>query len=156
MFLDQRICVNGDQWRNWSPWLWTFHTNSLLHEYFLSLNTCISAKKFVLFTWIQCLIMKARIFNNHKSWSLLIILMNCILNDIATCNLIFYLNDYVFTLLLLPCEQRFLSCMPFSVYEVICVTCLLRGQFVYASWETSAASRLGFPLSMRQINNSLL
>ena len=78
MFLDQRICMNGDQWRNWSPCLWTFHTNSLLHEYFLSLNTCISDKKFVLFTWTQCLIM-----NNNN----LIILMNCILNDIATCNL---------------------------------------------------------------------
>ena len=84
---------------NGSPWLWTFQTNSLLHEYFVSLNTCISAKKLVLFTWIQCLIMKARIFNNQKSWSLLIILMNCILNDFVTCNLIFYFSNYVFTLL---------------------------------------------------------
>ena len=66
---------------------------------FVSLNTCISDKKFVLFTWIQCLIMKASIFNNHKSWSLLIILMNCIFNDFATCNLIFYFSNYVFTLL---------------------------------------------------------
>ena len=47
--------------------------------------------------------------------------MNCILNDIATCDLIFYFSYYVFTLLLLPCEQRFLSCMAFSVYEVTCV-----------------------------------
>ena len=60
----------------------------------------------------------------------LIILMNCILNDIATCDLIFYFSDYVFTLLLLPCEQRFLSCMAFSVYEVICVACVSRSWFV--------------------------
>ena len=53
--------------------------------------------------------------------------MNCILNDIATCYLIFYFSDYVFILLLLPCEQRFLSCMAFSVYEVICVACQSRG-----------------------------
>ena len=53
--------------------------------------------------------------------------MNCILNDIATCNLIFYFSDHVFTLLLLPCEQRFLSCMAFSVYDDICLACLLRG-----------------------------
>ena len=70
--------------------------------------------------------MKARIFNNHIMITL-IILMNCILNDIATCNLIFYFSDYVFTLLLLPCEQRFLSCMAFSVYEVICVASQSRG-----------------------------
>ena len=56
--------------------------------------------------------------------------MNCILNDIATCNLIFCFSDYVFTLLLLPCEQRLLSCMPFSVYEVICVACVSRSWFV--------------------------
>ena len=56
--------------------------------------------------------------------------MNCILNDIATCNLIFYFSDHVFTLLLLPCEQRFLSCMAFSVYEVICVACVSRSWFV--------------------------
>ena len=62
----------------------------------------------------------------------LIILMNCILNDIATCDLIFYFSDYVFTLLLLPCEQRFLSCMAFSVHEVICVACVSRSWFVYA------------------------
>ena len=82
--------------------------------------------------------------------------MNCILNDIATCDLIFYFSDYVFTLLLLPCEQRYLSCMAFSVYEVICMAYVSRSSFVYAPWETSVASRLGFPLSMRQINNSLL
>ena len=51
----------------------------------------------------------------------LIILMNYILNNIATCDLIFYFSDYVFTLLLLPCEQRFLSCMAFSVYEATCL-----------------------------------
>ena len=82
--------------------------------------------------------------------------MNCILNDIATCDLIFYFSDYVFTLLLLPCEQRYLSCMAFSVYEVVCMAYVSRSSFVYAPWETSVASRLGFPLSMRQINNSLL
>ena len=60
----------------------------------------------------------------------LIILMNYILNDIATCNLIFYFSDYVFTLLLLPCEQRFLSFMAFSVYVVICVACVSRSWFV--------------------------
>ena len=60
----------------------------------------------------------------------LIILMNCILNDIATCDLIFDFSDNVFTLLLLPCEQRFLSNMDFSVYEVICVVCVSRSWFV--------------------------
>ena len=61
----------------------------------------------------------------------LIILMNCILNDIATCNLIFYFSDYVFTLLLLPCEQRFLAWLLASD-EVICVACLSCSWFVYA------------------------
>ena len=56
--------------------------------------------------------------------------MNCILNDIATSDLIFYFSDYVFSLLLLPCEQRFLYCMAFSVYEVICVACVSRSWFV--------------------------
>ena len=56
--------------------------------------------------------------------------MNCILNDIATCDLIFYFSDYVFTLLLLPYEQRFLSCMAFSVYEVNGAACVLRSWFV--------------------------
>ena len=60
----------------------------------------------------------------------LIILMNYILNDIATCDLIFYFSDHVFTLLLLPCEQRFLSCMAFSVYEVNGVACMSRSWFV--------------------------
>ena len=60
----------------------------------------------------------------------LIILMKCILNDIATCDLIFDFSDCVFTLFLLPCEQRFLSCMDFSVYEVICVVvCRVVGLF---------------------------
>ena len=31
-----------------------------------------------------------------------------------------------------PCEQRFLSCMAFSVYEVVRVACQSRGWFVYA------------------------
>ena len=56
--------------------------------------------------------------------------MNYILNDIATCDLIFYFSDHVFTLLLLPCEQRFLSCMAFSVYEVNGVACMSRSWFV--------------------------
>ena len=40
-----------------------------------------------------------------------------------------------------PCEQRFLFCMAFSVYEVVRVACLLRSWFVYSLWETSAESR---------------
>ena len=62
----------------------------------------------------------------------LIILINCILNDIATSDLIFYFSDYVSTLLLLHCEQRFLSCITFSVYEVNGVACLLCSWCVYA------------------------
>ena len=34
---------------------------------------------------------------------------------------------------LVPCEQKFLSYMAFSVYEVARVVCLLRSWFVYAS-----------------------
>ena len=41
----------------------------------------------------------------------------------------------------LPCEQRFLSCMPFSVYEVVRVSCLSRSQFVYAPRETFLTAR---------------
>ena len=37
-----------------------------------------------------------------------------------------------------PCEQKFLSCMAFSVYEVVRVACLPRSWFVYSLWETSA------------------
>ena len=33
-----------------------------------------------------------------------------------------------------PCEQRFLSCMAFSVYEVIRVACQSRSWFVYSPW----------------------
>ena len=33
-----------------------------------------------------------------------------------------------------PCEQRFLSCMAFSVYEVIRVACLSHSWFVYSTW----------------------
>ena len=40
-------------------------------------------------------------------------------------------NNYVFTLLLLPCEQGFLSCMAFSVYEVNGVACVSYSWFVY-------------------------
>ena len=72
----------------------------------------------------------------------LIILMNCILNDIATCNLIFYFSDYVFTLLLLPREQRFLSFMAFSVYVVICVACVSRSWFVLKRTVTNLCSKL--------------
>ena len=59
-----------------------------------------------------------------------LIILSELHSDIATCDLIFYFSDYVFTLLLLPCEQRFLSCMAFSVYEVICVACVSRSWFV--------------------------
>ena len=41
-----------------------------------------------------------------------------------------------------PCEQKFLSCMAFSVYEVDRVACLSRSWFVYFPWETSAVSRV--------------
>ena len=55
--------------------LWTFHTNSLWYLFLImsyactriTLNTCLGDKKLVLFTWIQCFTMKARIFNDHKS-----------------------------------------------------------------------------------------
>ena len=33
-----------------------------------------------------------------------------------------------------PCEQRFLSCMAFSVYEVIRVACPSHSWFVYSTW----------------------
>ena len=59
------------------------------------MNTCLSGKKLVLFTRIQRFMVNAHTFNNHKS---LVILMNCILNVIATCNFLF--SDYVCTLLL--------------------------------------------------------
>ena len=59
------------------------------------MNTCLSGKKLVLFTRIQCFMVNAHTFNNNKS---LVILMNCILNDIATCYFLF--SDYVYTLLL--------------------------------------------------------
>ena len=48
----------------------------------------------------------------------------------------------------LPCKQRFHSCKAFSVYDVARVASLSRSWFVYTPWETSAASRLWFPLSM--------
>ena len=35
----------------------------------------------------------------------------------------------------LPCEQRFLSCMAFSVYEVVSFACVSRSWFVYAPGE---------------------
>ena len=38
--------------------------------------------------------------------------------------------------------------MAFSVYEDFRVACLLSIWFVYAPWETSAVSRLWFPLSV--------
>ena len=36
----------------------------------ITMNTCLSGKKIVLFTWIQCFMMNAHTFNNHKAWSL--------------------------------------------------------------------------------------
>ena len=50
--------------------LWTFHTNSLLHrDLFLmhTMNTCVTGKKLVLFTWIQFSKENAHTYNNHKS-----------------------------------------------------------------------------------------
>ena len=32
-----------------------------------------------------------------------------------------------------PCEQRFLSCMAFTVYEIVRVACQSRSWFVYAA-----------------------
>ena len=48
----------------------------------------------------------------------------------------------------IPWEQRFLSCMSFSIYRVVCMACLLRSWFVFVLWETFAASCLWFTLSM--------
>ena len=49
--------------------LCTFHTNSFLHSYLflMHVHECLCDKKLVLFTWIQCFMMNARIFNDHKS-----------------------------------------------------------------------------------------
>ena len=41
----------------------------------------------------------------------------------------------------LPCEQRFLSCMPLSIFEVVRVSSLSRSQFVYAPRETFLTAR---------------
>ena len=41
----------------------------------------------------------------------------------------------------LPCEQRLLSCMAFSVYEVVRVACLSLSWSVYAPWETLNVER---------------
>ena len=87
-----------DQWRNWSSstWLVCAHFMQIyscigIISYActqITINTCISSKKFVLFTWIQCFMVNAHTFNNHVIITL-VILMNCILNDIATCNFLF-------------------------------------------------------------------
>ena len=42
----------------------------------------------------------------------------------------------------LSCKQRFLSCMAFSVYEVVLVACLSHSWFVYALWETFTKKQL--------------
>ena len=83
--------------------LWTFHTNSFSHGY-LFLNSY--DKKFVLFTWIQCFIMKPAysIIISHDHF---IIIMNCILN----------FSNYVCTLLLQPivvkCDHVLKKCKHF-------------------------------------------
>ena len=33
----------------------------------ITMNTCLSGKKLVLSTWIQCFMVNAHTFNNHKS-----------------------------------------------------------------------------------------
>ena len=57
--------------------------------------------------------------------------------------------------ILIPCEQRFLSSMTFSICKVICMACQSCSWFVYALRETSARSHLWFPLSMhfRHLHN---
>ena len=57
---------------------------------------------------------------------------------------------------MMPSEQRFLSFMAFSAYEVIRVACLSRSWFVYAPWEPLEQAACDFCLSLYQIVNSLL
>ena len=94
------------------------------------------------------------LFNNHKSWSLLIILMNCILNDIATCNLIFYFSNYVFTLLFTTLRAEISLLLAFTK-SFAWLVCRVVGLFTPREKPVQQAA-WDFPLSMRQINNSLL
>lgn len=57
--------------------------------------------------------------------------------------------------ILIPCKQRFLSSMTFSICKVIRMACQSCSWFVYALRETSARSHLWFPLSMhfRHLHN---
>ena len=58
------------------------------------------------------------------NWYKLVDLLNiCLLNNIPN------LCEVVWEIL--PCKQRFLSCMAFSVYEVVWVACLSCSWFIY-------------------------
>ena len=71
-------------------------------------------------------------FSHPINWAPFTVLIN--ISNKLNVHYLQYLKIRIFSQLRedkkLPCEQRFLSCMSFNVYEVVCVACLSHSWFV--------------------------
>ena len=79
----------------------------------------------------------------------------CVLKfNLLSCRFLTFFEVIEYSILV-PCEQRFLSGMTFSICKVVRMACQSCSWFVYAPRETSARSHLWFPLSMhfRHLHN---
>ena len=98
----------------------TFHTNSLLHGYLFLMHVHKQRQLWTLSKMIWYSLQGQFSANEGTAYSIIIIntiLLNCILNDIATCNFYFSVSDYV-------CTLRFIKKKKKKKKTISCQVCL--------------------------------